>query len=73
MVGKEIINILLQEARTDLDVVEDALLVFHARDIGICSDKFITLMGYRKELADDIRKLEESIRRLDILEEVFKK
>lgn len=68
MISKEIINTLLQEAHQDLDFVEEAL-----EGVEILDEKFILLVEYRKELKEEIEKLEKSLRRLDLLQAILKK
>lgn len=71
--SKEVVNILLKEAHQELTRVEDALLALHDKGYGLCSDEFVSLVGYRRELEDSIDDLEKRLKRLELIEETLKK
>lgn len=71
--SKEVVNTLLKEAHQELSRVEDALLSLHDRGYGMCSDEFVSLMGYRREMKDSIDDLEKKFKRLGLIEEILKK
>lgn len=71
--SKEVVNTLLKEAHQELTRVEDALLALHDNGYGMCSDEFVSLVGYRRELKDSIDDLEKKFNRLDLIEEILKK
>lgn len=71
--SKEVVNTLLKEAHQELTRVEDALLALHDKGYGLCSDEFVSLVGYRRELEDSIDDLEKRLKRLELIEETPKK
>lgn len=71
--SKEVVSTLLKEAQQELSRVEDALLALHDRGYGMCSEEFLSLMGYRRELKDSIDDLEKKFKSLGLLEEILKK
>lgn len=71
--SKEVVNTLLKEAHQELTRVEDALLALHDNGYGLCSDEFVSLVGYRRELEDSIDDLEKRLKRLELIEETLKK
>lgn len=71
--SKEVVNTLLKEAHQELTRVEDALLALHDKGYGLCSDEFVSLVGYRRELKDSIDDLEKKFKRLGLIEEILKK
>lgn len=71
--SKEVVNTLLKEAHQELTRVEDALLALHDKGYGLCSDEFVSLVGYRRELEDSIDDLEKRLKRLELIEETLKK
>lgn len=71
--SKEVVNTLLKEAHQELSRVEDALLALHDRGYGMCSDEFVSLMGYRREMKNSIDDLENKFKRLGLIEEILKK
>lgn len=71
--SKEVVNTLLKEAHQELTRVEDALLALHDKGYGMCSDEFLSLMNYRREVKDSIDDLEKRFKRLGLIEETLKK
>lgn len=71
--SKEVVNTLLKEAQQELSRVEDALLALHDRGYGMCSDEFLSLVKYRREVEDYIDDLEKKFKRLGLIEEILKK
>lgn len=71
--SKEVVSTILKEAQQELSRVEDALLALHDRGYGMCSEEFLSLMGYRRELKDSIDDLEKKFKSLGLLEEILKK
>lgn len=71
--SKEVVNTLLKEAQQELTRVEDALLALHDNGYGLCSDEFVSLMNYRREVKDSIDDLEKRFKRLGLIEETLKK
>lgn len=71
--SKEVVNTLLKEAQQELSRVEDALLALHDRGYGMCSDEFVSLVGYRRDVEDSIDDLEKKFKRLGLIEEILKK
>lgn len=71
--SKEVVNTLLKEAHQELTRVEDALLALHDKGYSMCSEEFVSLMNYRRELKDSIDDLEKKFKRLGLIEEILKK
>lgn len=71
--SKVVVKTLLEEAQQELTRVEDALLALHDKGYGLCSDEFVSLVGYRRELKDSIDDLEKKFKRLGLIEEILKK
>lgn len=71
--SKEVVSTLLKEAHHELTRVEDALLILHANGYGMCSEEFLSLMNYRREVKDSIDDLEKRFKRLGLIEETLKK
>lgn len=73
MISKETLNTLLQEARNDLALIEDALRILDKNGYSLCSEEYSVLLGYAAETKDKVYKLEKKISRLNLLEEILKK
>lgn len=71
--SKEVVNTILKEAHQELSRVEDALLALHDQGYSMCSDEFVSLMGYRREMKDSIDALEKKFKRLGLIEKILKK
>lgn len=71
--AKETVHTLLKDAHQEVSRVEEALLVLHDRGYSMCSEGFLCLMNYRRELKDSIDDLEKKSKSLDLLEEILKK
>ncbi len=71
--SKEVVNTLLKEAHQELSRVEETLLELHDRGYSMCSDEFVSLMGYRRKVKDSIYDLEEKFKSLGLIEEILKK
>lgn len=71
--SKEVVKTLLEEAHQELTRVEDAMLALHDKGYGLCSDEFVSLMNYRREVKDSIDDLEKRFKRLGLIEETLKK
>lgn len=71
--SKVVVKTLLEEAHQELTRVEDALSALHAKGYGLCSDEFVSLVGYRRELKDSIDDLEKGFKRLGLIEEALRK
>lgn len=71
--SKEVVKTLLEEAHQELTRVEDALLALHDKGYGLCSDEFVSIMNYRREVRDSIDDLEKRFKRLGLIEETLKK
>lgn len=71
--SKEVVNTILKEAQQELSRVEDALLALHDQGYGMCSEEFLSLMNYRRELKDSIDDLDKKFKRLGLIEEILKK